>query len=122
MGIYSQVIMDTINESEFGNGFVFVGECAFLVRQNGNNIKVMCGNDKLICKVINRTGGEVDRTELPFSSYFTPKRCSPNAPLWHQGIEGNNWRYAKTDPHCLPTRDDFEALADAVDDYIHLFS
>ena len=122
MGIYSQVIMDTLNESEHCNGFVFVGESAFLPRKNGNNIKVMCSNTAIICEAVNRTGGKVDRTELPFSSYFTPKRCSPNAPFWHQSIDGNDWRYAKTDPHCLPTKDDFKDLADAVDDYICLFS
>ena len=115
------VLFDIIEWSMHSNCFERIGNCAFLKLNNGNNIKVMCGKDRFYCYTINRTMGEVDRTELPFDQYFAPVRCSENSPWWFPHLDGCDW-YFHQYPHCLPKDADFEALAEAVDDYISLFS
>lgn len=121
MSIKSKVVMDIMNYSKWAKDYKLVGENAFLRLENGNNIKISVHASSIVCYTISRTGGEVDRTELPYSEYFTMKRCSPGAPAWHQCIDGNDWRYAKTDKHCLPTQDDFCSIANGIDDYVGLF-
>ena len=121
MSIYLDTLFNIIEESEHKNEYVIVGKYAFLTRKNGNNIKVCVTDNSVFCKVVNRTGGEIDKTELPFSQYFTQKRVSPGSPWWDQSIRNGKWEFSNYE-HCLPTRDDYAAIADALDDYICLFS
>ena len=122
MSIYLDTLYNIVGESEHDNEFVIVGQYAFLPRKNGNNIKVCVGSTSLFCQTINRTGGEVDLTELPFSQYFTQKRVSPGSPWWDQSIQRDGKWLFSNDEHCLPTKEDYAAIADALDDYICLFS
>lgn len=115
------VLGDIIEWSKHSNEFEIIGKSAFLKLNNGNNIKISCRDDSLVCWTINRTGGEVDKTELPFECYFAPVRCSANAPWWTPCIDGNDWRYPN-EKHCHPKEDDFATIAEAIDDYVNMFN
>lgn len=115
-----EVLHNIVEESKHQN-YCFCGNSAYYKLDNGNNIKVTCRDSDLLVEVINRTGGRVDAPVLPFSCYFAAVQCSPGAPLWYPCIDGNNWRFCQYS-HCLPTRDDFWAIADALDDVIYLYS
>lgn len=121
ISLETMTLGEIIGFSKHSNSFQFLGDCAFLKLENGNNIKVSCGKDRLYISAINRTIGKVDATELPFSNYFAPVRCSDNAPWWTPHIDGINW-YFHQYKHCLPKSDDFATIALAVDDYVFMFS
>ena len=121
MSIYIDTLYNIVGESEHDNEFVIVGQYAFLPRKNGNNIKIGVNDNSVVCRAVSRTGGEIDMTQLYFSQYFTPKRVSPGSPWWNQHIDNGKWYFSNYE-HCLPTDDDYKAIADALDDYICLFS
>ena len=120
MSLKAITLREIIEFSKNSNNFQFVGDCAFLKLDNGNNIKVICGEDRLYVSAINRTMGKVDSTELPFANYFAPVRCSEGSPWWTPHIDGVHW-YFHQYKHCLPKSDDFAEIAEAVDDYVFLF-
>ena len=100
-----------------------IGNCIYIVLANGNRIKSYCESDGVRLEVINSKEGKVDSAFLPFCNYFQAVRCSANAPLWYQSIDRDGlWRFEKTYQHVLPKDSDYESLADAITDYIELFS
>lgn len=121
MDIYTKTIRDVMSQSVWASHYDVVGKNAFIRLINGNNIKITVQKYGILCQAINRTSGVIDKTELPYSEYFIEKQCSPNAPKWHQFIDGNNWWFAGY-AHCLPTESDFRSIANGVDEYVDLFN
>ena len=100
-----------------------IGNCIYIVLANGNRIKSYCESDGVRLEVINSKEGKVDSVFLPFCNYFQAVRCSANAPMWYQSIDRDGlWRFEKTYAHVLPKDSDYESLADAIIDYIEIFS
>jgi len=100
--------------------YITVGDCIYH-DLGDNRAKTFCKSDCVVIEIINRRSGIVDRVELPFANYFTPKQCSPGAPKWHQHIDNGCWHFSRQYAHVLPTRYDYENIAYAMNDYMDLF-
>lgn len=97
-----------------------VGDCIYYQLTDKLMAKAYCADTSISVTIINRLDGEIDQVQFPFENYFTPKQCSPSSPKWHQHIDNGKWYFANY-PHCLPTPDDYKAIATAMEKYFDLF-
>ena len=99
-----------------------IGNCVYYNLDNGNKVKLWCYDCGVEAKVINKTKGTIDSIIFPFSNYFKPVRCSPNAPEWTQHITSSGkWYFEEMYDHVLPKESDYENLASAIETYIEMY-
>lgn len=98
-----------------------MGNCIYIPLESGINIKLYCISTAVVAKAISKVNGEIDSVELLFSSYFTPKQCSPNAKKWHQHIDNGRWYFTDQYQHVYPTYEDYERLAAGIEEFIDLY-
>lgn len=108
-----------MEKSVHSDDFTIAGNYLVAPMNNGNVAKLCCESNGVRAEILNKKEGTVDRTLFPFANYFSMKRCSPGAPLWHQHIENGKWYFSQYS-HCLPTPDDYKRIADAVDAYLDI--
>ncbi|MBR4855795.1 MAG: hypothetical protein IKU94_04125 [Bacteroidaceae bacterium] len=99
--------------------YLTAGNFLLFPMKNGNVAKTCCESNGVRVEIVNKKDGIVDRVLFPFANYFKQKQCSPGAPLWDQHIENGEW-YSSQYKHCLPTHEDYECVAKAVDKYIKI--
>ena len=64
--------------------------------------------------------GVIDKERFLFKDYFADKRCSQNAPLWSTFLdESGKWNFEQY-TWCLPTKQDFKSIAEAIDLYLDM--
>ena len=105
-----------------------LGNCRYYKLNNGNRAKVtvdgggMSGESHgMMCYIIDKKDGEVDRCYFPFRNYFAPTKCCESGPYWYQHVDRGSWYFSHM-KHTLPTEKDFEAIREAIFLYMDMFS
>ena len=107
----------TIMEHSFKEDGIEFGDCIYYAMSNGNKAKVYCCSDSAEVVIINNIHGIINSQSFPFKNYFTPKKCSSNAPVWYQHIENGKWYFPQY-PHVQPTITDYSLLGNTIGYYI----
>lgn len=106
-----------------------LGNCIYYKLNNGNRAKVCVDGGGIYneshgvtAEIVNTVDGKIDRAYFPFRNYFKPTRCSAGAPEWYQHVDNGRWYFSQMYSHVLPKPDDYKRIANAVCDYMELFS